>query len=72
LLGVRSLDRRPVRLRSWSVGLPGLPGRIDLRYAPGVLDADPQWKTNVLATVAGRLLASYDVTGTTAASASSP
>lgn len=49
MLGVRHLDRRAVQLRAWSMGLPGLPGRIDLRYAPGAPDADPQWKADLLA-----------------------
>lgn len=62
LLGVRSLDRRAVRLRAWSWGVPGLPGRIELSYAPGAPDTDPQWRANLLAAVTGRLLTTYSVT----------
>ena len=58
-LGVRQLDRRTVRLRSWTTGWPGLPRRITLHYAPGAADADPLWKTAITDVVAARLLATY-------------
>ena len=60
-LGVRQLDRRIVRVRSWTTGWPGLPRRVTVRYAPGVADNDPQWKSAVVAAVSTRLLAKYDV-----------
>lgn len=61
-LGVRQLDRRIVRLASWTSGWPGLPGRIEIRYAPGAPDTDPLWKPGITAAVTGRLLAKYEVT----------
>lgn len=61
LLGVRQLDRRTVRLRSWTNGWPGVPRRISVRYAPGAPDSDPMWKSGVVEVVTGRLLAKYEV-----------
>lgn len=63
LLGVRQLDRRTVRLRSWTNGWPGIPGRVSIRYAPGAPDSDPLWKSGVVEVVTGRLLAKYEVAG---------
>ena len=61
LLGVRHLDRRIVKLTKWSQGWPGLPSRVRIHYAPGAPDSDPLWKGEVLAVMAGRLLAAYEV-----------
>ncbi len=61
-LGLRCPDRRAVRLRSWRRGWRGVPRRVDLRYAPGVDDTDPAWRTELVKAVARRLLADYEVT----------
>ena len=61
LLGVRHLDRRIVRLGRWSRGWPGSPTKIRVYYAPGAADGESTWKGEVLAVVAGRLLAPYEV-----------
>ena len=60
-LGVRQLDRRTVRLRSWTRGWPGLPRRILVRYAPGAPDSDPSWRTSIVDVVNARLLGTYRV-----------
>jgi len=58
-LGLRSPDRRIVKLRSWTRGWPGHPRRIELRYAPGIDDSNPDWLADILATTSRRLLESY-------------
>ncbi len=58
-LGLRTVDRRTVRLRSWTRGWPGHPRRIDLRYAPGVDDTDPMWLPELVSATNRRLLANY-------------
>jgi len=60
-LGLRSPDRRTVKLRSWTRGWPGHPRRIELRYAPGIDDSNPDWLADVAATTSRRLLESYAV-----------
>ena len=60
-LGVRHLDRRTVRLRSWTRGWPGLPRRVLVRYAPGAPDGDPSWRTSIVDVVNARLLGTYRV-----------
>ena len=60
-LGVRQLDRRIVRLRSWTKGWPGLPRRVTVRYPPGTADSDPQWKSSVTSAITSRLLAKYEI-----------
>lgn len=62
LLGVRHLDRRIVTLSRWTRGWPGRPTRVRVRYAPGVMDTDPAWKGEIVAVLASRLLAAYEVT----------
>ena len=62
LLGVRHLDRRIVSLSKWTKGRNGHPQRINIHYAPGAPDQDPQWRTQLLAVTQARLLASYMVT----------
>ena len=61
LLGLRIADRRAVRVRSWSRGWPGAPRRVALRYAPGVDDTDPTWRSAVVATAERVLLQRYQV-----------
>lgn len=58
-LGLRAPDRRAVRLRLWSFGWPGLPHRIDLRYAPGIDDTDAVWLADLIKAVGRRMLAEY-------------
>lgn len=60
-LGLRVPDRRAVKLHAWSWGWPGVPARVDLRYAPGVDDADPNWLADLATAVGRRLLADYKV-----------
>lgn len=61
-LGLRGCpDRRVVRLKWWRRGWPGVPRRVELRYAPGVDDTDPAWLPAVLLVVSRRLLADYQV-----------
>lgn len=60
-LGLRTPDRRTVRIRSWSRGWPGHPRRIELRYAPGVDDTHPDWLADVVATTGRRLLETYSI-----------
>jgi len=62
LLGVRHLDRRIVKVTKWTNRWPGLPGRVRIHYAPGAPDHDPAWKGEILAVLASRLLASYEIT----------
>lgn len=61
LLGVRHLDRRIVKLSSWSNRWPGDPARVRIHYAPGAPDTDPTWKSDITDLLASRLLASYEV-----------
>ena len=61
ILGLRAPDRRTVRAKSWTRGWPGQPGKIELRYAPGVDDSDPLWLPEVAAACSRRLLARYTV-----------
>lgn len=61
LVGGRKLDRRAVRLERWTAGWPGLPRRIVVGYAPAVPDTDPQWRTQVAATLSARLSSRYKV-----------
>lgn len=60
-LGCRIPDRRTVRLAAWSRGFPGEPAKVTLRYAPGVSDDDPTWRSELVKTVGRRLLATYQV-----------
>jgi len=60
-LGLRSPDRRTVKLRAWTRGWPGHPRRIELRYAPGIDDSNPDWLADVVAATSRRLLESYTV-----------
>lgn len=60
-LGLRGPDRRAVQVSAWRRGWPGVPGRVDLRYAPGVDDADPAWRAGLVTAVGRRLLADYEV-----------
>jgi hypothetical protein len=61
-LGMRIPDRRAVTLRGWTLGWPGAPRRVRLRYAPGVDDTDPTWRADLAKAVGRRLLAEYQVT----------
>lgn len=61
ILGLRAPDRRTVRVKSWTRGWPGQPGKIELRYAPGVDDSDPLWLQDATAVCSRRLLARYTV-----------
>jgi len=61
LLGLRAADRRTVRAKSWTRGWPGHPGKLELRYAPGVDDSDPLWLQEIAAACSRRLLARYTV-----------
>lgn len=60
-LGLRAPDRRAVRARRWTQGWPGEPRKVTLRYAPGTLDDDPMWRSELVKTVNRRLLANYQV-----------
>lgn len=60
-LGVRHLDRRIVKLSHWTWGWTGVPTRVRIHYAPGAPDNDPTWKSEILAILASRLLAPYEV-----------
>ncbi len=59
LLGSKQPDRRLARVLRWSRGWPGHPTRVQLRYAPGLDDSDPGWRSEVVAMVNRRLLDSY-------------
>lgn len=61
-LGLRSPDRRVVQLSKWTQGWPGEPRKVLLKYAPGIADDDPTWRTELVKTVGRRLLANYQVT----------
>jgi len=52
---------RTVRAKSWTRGWPGHPGKLELRYAPGVDDSDPLWLQEIAAACSRRLLAHYTV-----------
>lgn len=60
-LGCRTPDRRTVKLSAWSHGFPGEPAKVTLRYAPGLADDDPAWRSELVKTVGRRLLADYQV-----------
>jgi len=61
LLGLRAPCRRTVRVKSWTRGWPGHPGKLELRYVPGVDDSDPLWLQEIAAACSRRLLARYTV-----------
>lgn len=61
VLGTRVLDRRTVNLRRWTVGWPGTPRIVRIRYAPGAPDSDPSWLSTVQETLRRRLLCDYRV-----------
>lgn len=54
-LGNTKLDRRWVKLREWSSLRRGQPRRVEVSYAPGCPDTDPQWQTRIKELVAARL-----------------
>lgn len=58
-LGMRQLDRRVLRLSSWTRGWPGQPRRVLLRYAPGVPDWDPEWLAQIISVLDARLTGRY-------------
>ncbi|MFE5339673.1 DNA translocase FtsK [Isoptericola sp. NPDC056578] len=60
-LGVRRLDRRTVIMSNWTQGWPGVPRKIRVYYAPGVLDAGVVLEPKVIGTLAVRLGAKYKV-----------
>ena len=62
-LGLRGPDRRAVKLDRWSRGWPGAPRRVHLRYAPGIDDTDPAWRSEIVKAASRRLLADYKLTG---------
>ena len=61
LMGTRALDRRTVTLARWTLGWPGTPRIVRIRYAPGAQDNDPAWLINVQETLRRRLLCDYRV-----------
>ena len=61
-LGLRTPDRRVVQLSKWTQGWPGEPRKVLLKYAPGITDDDPTWRTELVKTVGRRLLGNYQVT----------
>lgn len=58
-LGMRQLDRRVLRLSSWTWGWPGQPRRVQIRYAPGVADWDPEWLAQIIGVLDARLMGRY-------------
>jgi len=61
ITGTRELDRRTVVLSHWSLGWPGTPRRVVIRYAPGAPDGEQGWRSILLDTLHRRLQASYKV-----------
>lgn len=60
-LGFRQPDRRLVKTSGWTRGWPGHPRKVALRYAPGIDDADPAWKGDLVAVTNRRLLENYRI-----------
>ncbi|MGF0118800.1 hypothetical protein ACQFYA_21105 [Promicromonospora sp. Marseille-Q5078] len=60
-IGAHRLDRRTVIMSHWSAGWPGVPRKIRIHYAPGILDGGIELVPKILGTLAIRLGGRYTV-----------